>query len=237
MADLHDAAVPEATPASELIKAGRCTPQCMIASGIHSEEACRCRCEGTWHGVLADVLVESERDRRSWWEKCHRGGWSTSEVESYVPICRTVKHENALWQRCKSMLQPFLMVAPAGRAWRVVHDHGTFPYRMGGFSNDWSRDGAAKLANRFLRGLLHRRRISGACPPPGEHIFVLGVRSLDEARVIGTLLGECFAGNHDGISRAVCVLEGHQDPCEIGLMPKPYLANLPVPNYLRIFTP
>lgn len=127
------------------------------------------------------------------------------------------------------------MVNQSDEGWRIVHDHGTLPYRFGDVGlvprNGWLVNGAGDLALRFLADLLGIERIRSAGPPPGEHVFAHGIKSREEAQMIGLLLGECFVGTLSGMMRAICVLEGHKDPLELGLMPKPYLEELPVPLY------
>lgn len=86
--------------AVELVEQGFCSPQCLIARddvwGI-----CQCRCEGTYHGLLADVQVEakssesvSETSTRSgcpdW---CQRDGEGTSSVNHVATVARLRKHD------------------------------------------------------------------------------------------------------------------------------------------------
>lgn len=46
-----------ATFAGDLIARGECHPNCLLALGPEST-GCRCRCKGSWHGVLCDAVIE-----------------------------------------------------------------------------------------------------------------------------------------------------------------------------------
>ncbi|TMR13793.1 hypothetical protein ETD86_29960 [Nonomuraea turkmeniaca] len=223
-----------AVPASELISSGLCTPACLVAAGPHTDSACQCRCRGQWHGVLADVPVPANADRRPWWEKCRRGGWSASEIDGTLQVCVTTEHNHDHWRTCRSRYVPFVAVVKTdGRAWQAIHDCGTLPYQppprwFSSWDNrKWHGQApftAGDLADRFLSNLVEQGRAASATCPPSERVVADGVRDVFEAKVIAVLLAEAFEGCFDGISRAISVLEGHPDPLTLGQMPLSYLA-------------
>ncbi|MEU4229458.1 hypothetical protein AB0F17_34620 [Nonomuraea sp. NPDC026600] len=179
--------------------------------------------------------IHLDADRRPWWEKCQRGGWSAAEIDNALQVCVTIEHNHDHWRQCRSRYAPFVAVTKTGpRTWQAVHDHGTLPYQPNSHGTGWDNRKwhgqapftAGELAQRFLAALVQQGRATGAVPPPAEHVAVGGLRDVHEAKVIAVLLGETFDSNHDGISRAISVLEGHPDPITVGQMPVPYLAAL-----------
>lgn len=59
----------EIIPVESILRAGSCTPNCLLALGEENDE-CRCRCHGFYHGALADhVVVGNLAMRNKWYEE------------------------------------------------------------------------------------------------------------------------------------------------------------------------
>lgn len=56
--------------AHELLAAGRCSPQCLLALGLEGS-GCSCRCTGRYHAALADSEVP-DHIRTSYPDSCPR---------------------------------------------------------------------------------------------------------------------------------------------------------------------
>jgi hypothetical protein len=55
-----------ASTAAELIRAGGCSPQCLVSAGVRVQH-CDCACNGAYHGALSDADIASavrHRDAR-----------------------------------------------------------------------------------------------------------------------------------------------------------------------------
>lgn len=201
-------------PVRELLEAGQCTAPCLLAR--IPEADCQCICGGVFHGALIETEVSGQRDIRPWWKRCGQGGWTDWLLDQTVPIANTIAQHNHVFQTAKILGDPFLVVEKRGRTWGVVHDSITIP------DDAWDQE-CSHAVRRFMHDLLKCRRATHAWSPPATWVGIAGISDRHEARVIAALIGEASAGNLEGISRAIAVLEGQPDPVTLGLVPSSWL--------------
>jgi hypothetical protein len=200
--------------AAELVATGECSPACLVASGDDPAK-CTCRCQGQYHGALADVSVIAPPT--SWWKAADQIGWS-DHLLSCLPVAHSIEAANRIYARARRAREPHALVeARGGKSWAVIWDgitmaranpKGTWPARE------------SRLLNRVVDGLFARHRITSGGYAPCEYFSLGGIKALGEARVILAIVGECFVGNPAGAVRAIEVLEGRIDPVRNGLNPE-----------------
>lgn len=201
--------------AGDLVQHGECSPQCLLADS--GDKGCDCRCGGKYHGLLADAELETGQDARPWWQQCNYGGRSAASLARNIPVSQSLAQHNEVYQKCKALNEPFLVVDQDGSTWSVIHDVGTLPRRSRELFAQWnSLDRSGKVTRSeavdlFFYLLLRQRRARIAGPPTAsEHVFISGFRDKEEAMTVATLVSDAWDGELKGIASAVTVLRGQQ---------------------------
>jgi hypothetical protein len=172
--------------AGDLMADGRCSPQCLLALGDH-DERCKCRCGGTYHGVLVNVPLTPHGHIRTWYEGHH--GYEESHLASiHANRGNDVGAFNRFWRQCKTANRPAVWVAKPGRRWAAHYDTWTIhpPWPIG--------EESASLIESLVIELIRNRHAEYGAPGP-ETGSVHGLRTEREARIAAAAFEEALYGN------------------------------------------
>ncbi|MEV5544083.1 hypothetical protein AB0L13_45535 [Saccharopolyspora shandongensis] len=194
-----------AVRAGDLVRAGQCSPQCLVAAGQDPNE-CECTCAGAFHGVLANAEVSTDRDVRPWWVQCDNCGWSDAALREVVPEVRAVKSGNEVWQRCQAAGMPYTVIRRSGRSWVFELDLAPLGFSDEKIEELWAQR-HANIVDRLLHQLLSTGRMTSATLPPASYVHGSGIQDELEARLIAALVNDGFLGHDSTIRRALTILD------------------------------
>jgi hypothetical protein len=188
---------PQSWTAGDLVLAGRCTAQCLLAFN----SPCDCPCNGRWHGRLTAAEIG---DPKVPWYARHCG-YSQLVLDQLCPAIRSgIPEFNRHYHSAKRDHRVFAVAQRRGRVWETHVDVCT----------EWSRDNgcayfpdeAIDMWEALLIALIRARRAkSGSC---GRELpTAYGVKTQAEAQVLGAVAVEMHAGNCDGARACLAALD------------------------------
>jgi hypothetical protein len=197
------------TLAIDLLSAGRCTPNCLLA---REANGCECRCGGEFHGALIEVDVPLARQ---WWAPMRFKPDRRSDDVPVIENAKEFREHKIPWGETQVYVRP-----QAGGRW-AVHAFEV----AGGKDGTW--DGGQE---GFLEGLLLAGRCTSVSPGT-RYASAYGFRSWEEAQAAGEALFQMDLRAYEyGVLACLQQLDRHLRP-----VPHPRLsaALAHVENYER----
>jgi hypothetical protein len=189
---------PAAWTAGDLVAAGRCSPQCLLAFN----GKCDCPCNGRWHGAL--TTAELGEARVPWHER--HCGYTQPILDQLCPPIRSgVTDFNRHYRNATRDHSVFAVAQRCGKAWETHVDVGT-ACSIKGQRWDYLPEDSVSLWQDVICALMLARRLRGGSVGR-EMADAYGVQTQTEAQVLGALAVELHAGNPDGARSCLAALD------------------------------
>lgn len=204
---------PQPWTAGDLIAAGRCTPQCLLAFN----GKCDCPCNGRWHGKLTGT--ELGEARVPWYQR--HCGYGQIVLNQLCPAIRGgVTDFNRCYRSAERDRQVFAVAQRHGKTWETHVDICT-AWSVKWQHRDYLSEDSVSLWREVMCALMRARRIR-AGSVGREMADAYGVQTQAEAQILGVLAVELYAGNPDGARSCLAALEIFtQRPRNFGLAALP----------------
>lgn len=221
-------------PVESVLREGRCMPNCLLALGDESNQ-CRCRCRGSYHGVLSDSMVEKRFDIGivdEWWTHfCCLGPQkelSLREARRFYPETVFARSDRGV-----ALKGNFHEVIDNGHSFTArICDIGNFEEGMhAGLNYYLDAPKGPQLLDLFLSSLRKQRRAIDCriskCPSPFDswvcpfstYVEITGIRDACEAFVICEAIWRAIGISSGGgcsmdmLMSSICLVNNYWDEC------------------------
>jgi hypothetical protein len=181
--------------AGELVATGHCSAACLLALEVDGK--CRCRCDGLYHGTVAETPVEAvatttsiSDGSRPWFGRYTY--YSQFYLDMVCPVVRTTRRFNQVWVERKSSEEVFSVARQDTQLyWTAATDAFTA-------KDDYREDMRATGERLAVAALVAKSNKAAVAEIGPTRLSVGGLRAAHDAQVLACAFSELWFYNADG---------------------------------------